>query len=80
MQHSITIAQARTLLTSNQAILIDVREPNERTIGVVTQAQLLPISVMQARIHEVPNDHSILLICRTHNRSEKMMPVLRTNG
>lgn len=80
MQDTVTIAYMRDALAQNQAIVFDVREPDEHATGVIAQAQLLPMSAMPERMHEIPKDRTVLLICRTHNRSATMVRLLRDNG
>lgn len=77
---SITLAQARSLLENQQALVFDIREPNEHASGVAAGAQLLPMSQLQTRIDEIPKDQTVLLICHTHNRSEQMAGFLQHNG
>lgn len=49
--------------------VIDVREPFEYVIGHVPGAQLLPLSSLAARAHEIPRGRPVYLICASGNRS-----------
>lgn len=79
---SVSLETARTDLESGQAVLIDIREPSEHATGVAKGAKLLPMSVLGARLADIPNasDTPAYLICNTQNRSGKTLAALRQRG
>jgi rhodanese-related sulfurtransferase len=79
---SIDLATARAELEAGTALLFDIREPQEHAVGVAAGARLLPMSVLGARLNEIPNDPAqpVLLICRTQNRSANVVHALRERG
>lgn len=79
---AVSLQQARELLASGRAVLVDVREPAEHRSGVAPGARLLPMSQLEARWREVPTDPAtpVLLVCRTQNRSQAVLKRLRAKG
>ncbi|MFN9451827.1 MAG: rhodanese-like domain-containing protein [Rubrivivax sp.] len=65
-----------------QALLIDIREPQEHATGVAQGARLLPMSQLVRRLAEIPleADTPVLLICNTQNRSRSTLKALRERG
>jgi len=79
IEEQISLTEARRLHQAGEAILIDIREPEEFATGVVAGARLLPMSQLSQRVSEIPADATIpvLLICRTQNRSSATLRALR---
>lgn len=79
---AVTLEAARTAVEAGQVQLVDIREPQEHATGVVQGARLLPMSQLNARLGEIPNDPAkpVLLICNTQNRSGKVAAALRERG
>jgi rhodanese-related sulfurtransferase len=76
----VSLEDARRMHEAGQAVLIDIREPQEHATGVAAGAKLLPMSQLGKRIAEIPTDASkpVLLICNTQNRSSNTLRALRT--
>ncbi len=79
---SVSLDEARRLHEAGEAILIDIREPDEHATGVAAGARLLPMSQLNRRVGEIPpgGDQPVLLICRTQNRSAATLRALRRHG
>jgi rhodanese-related sulfurtransferase len=79
---SVTLEQAKAMLESKSALVIDVRETQEHQMGVAPGMKLLPLSQLSQRVNEIPksSDQAILLICNTQNRSPKAQKILKENG
>ncbi len=65
----VTVQQAHEMLDSGNAVLIDVREPNEYTEIHAKNARLMPLSTFDQHLNEIPQDKDVLLICRSGGRS-----------
>ena len=77
---SVTLEQARAEHQAGQALLLDIREPDEHATGVAPGARLLPMRQLPARLAELPRDQPVLLICNTQNRSRATLDALRAQG
>lgn len=78
----VPLEAARAALDRGDAIVIDIREPQEHARGVAAGARLLPMSQLRSRLSEIPTDPSrpVLLICNTQNRSAATLKALRQQG
>ena len=77
---AVDVTEAQRRLASREALLIDVREPDEWREGHVAGARHIPLGDLAARLAEVPRDRSVLLFCRSGNRSGKATAFLRQQG
>ena len=78
----VSIEEGRQLFESKQVTLFDIREPDEHATGVAEGAKLLPMSQLEKRASEIPNDPAqpVLIICNTQNRSSKVAQALKDSG
>lgn len=78
----VSLDEGRAILESRQALVFDIREPEEHATGVAAGALLLPMSQLNQRVGEIPLDpyQPVLLICNTQNRSAKVVEALREAG
>ncbi|HEX2913833.1 MAG TPA: rhodanese-like domain-containing protein [Chloroflexia bacterium] len=65
----ITPAEAKKMYDTGEAVLIDVREPVEFSEVRAEGAKLIPLGSLEQRLHELPSDKDILMICRSGGRS-----------
>lgn len=79
---SVSLDAARQAHERGEALLIDIREPDEHARGVAAGARLLPMSQLRQRLAEIPADPNkpVLLICNTQNRSAATLRALRPHG
>ena len=74
--------EAAKRVAAGHALLIDVREPNEWTDGVVTGALLLPLSDLRGErklwnaVLEANRDKELIVYCRSGNRSAQAIAIL----
>lgn len=76
---AVTAADAITEV-SKGAYLLDVREQHEWDAGHAPDAHLLPMSQLNERIAEVPQDHEVLVVCHLGGRSAQVTAALRNAG
>lgn len=53
------------------ALLIDVREPDEYAEGRVPGAKLVPLATVPQHIGELPTDQPVYFICKMGGRSQR---------
>lgn len=62
--------QALTMLKDGQDLhVLDVRTPQEHSMGVIPGAQLIPVDQLEARLSEVPKSDRTLVVCAGGGRS-----------
>lgn len=78
----VSLEEARQLFERRQVLLVDIREPHEHATGVADGARLLPMSQLNQRVGEIPNDPAqpVLIICNTQNRSSKVVQAMKDAG
>ncbi len=62
------------------AVLLDVREREELVAARVEGSLLIPMSQLGVRLHEVPKDRPVMVICATGNRSANVVSHLLASG
>ena len=78
---TITTSELRQRLEGNfDALLIDVREPNEHAAANIPQAELIPLATLPDHIEKLPKDREIIIHCKAGGRSAKAVDFLTSNG
>lgn len=77
---AISVTDADQRLADGDAVLIDVREPDEWQQGHVPGATHIPLAQLSARLAGLPRDRDILLVCRSGNRSGVAQDLLARAG
>ena len=65
---------------ASDAILIDVREPEEWAAGHVDGSTHLPMMEIPGRIGEIPHDGDVVIVCRSGHRSANVVLYLMNQG
>ncbi len=69
MIEQITPEQLESRLAESDVTLVDVREVHEYRAGHVAGAINLPLALIPVRLHELPSDKELTIICQSGNRS-----------
>ncbi|MCO5186571.1 MAG: rhodanese-like domain-containing protein [Anaerolineae bacterium] len=77
---TIDVNTANALRGRDDVVLIDVREQWEYDEGHIPGVELIPINEVPARMSEIPTDKTVVLTCRTGNRSGQVFDFLTQNG
>jgi NADPH-dependent 2,4-dienoyl-CoA reductase/sulfur reductase-like enzyme/rhodanese-related sulfurtransferase len=67
-------------LEKTRALLVDVRSETEFSGGHIPNAQNLPLETLRDRLHELPQDREIWLICGVGQRAYYAIRLLLQNG
>ena len=62
------------------AVILDVREPDEWQAGHIARAVHIPLAELPARLDELPQTDSLVVICRSGARSARAVGWLNQNG
>jgi len=65
---------------AENAIILDVRTPDETAAGTFTKAVSIPLDSLESRIAELPKDKEILIHCSTGARAEMAQQMLTKHG
>jgi len=73
---------ALQLINHKNAVVLDVREENEYKAGHVLNSKLIPLGKLKQRIGELEKyrDRSIVVVCRSGNRSANACVTLGKQG
>ena len=67
-------------LVADGTLLVDVREQDEWDAGHAPDARLVPLSQLQERVAELPEDTRFLVVCHSGMRSMRATAFLRAEG
>ncbi len=67
--HRITVVEAKEMMAGDDAVVIDVRNPDEYQSGHLPGATLIPVNSVFARREELPGDKKIIFVCAVGQRS-----------
>lgn len=77
---TIDVATAAALQDEEAVLLIDVREQWEYDEGHIPGITHIPMEDVPNRLSEIPTDKTVILTCRSGNRSGQVTNLLRDNG
>ncbi len=64
----------------DDVVVVDVREDWEYAEGHVPGAVLVPLGQIPDRMQDIPTDKTVLVVCRSGNRSNQATQYLREQG
>lgn len=67
--YRVTVDEARRILEEGDAVVVDVRNPDEYRAGHVKGALFIPVDQVMERAGELPRDKKLLFICAAGVRS-----------
>jgi rhodanese-related sulfurtransferase len=80
MIEQITPDQLQSRMTDSDVTLVDVREVYEYRAGHVAGAINIPLALIPVRLHELPADKELTIICQSGNRSLQACMWLANQG
>lgn len=80
LPNTLDVQTARALQSREDVVLFDVREPAEYDAGHIAGAKLIPLGQVSSRMAEIPKDKTVILTCRSGNRSGQAADFLRQQG
>jgi len=79
LRRDINVDQAYQLREEG-AFILDVREPSEWNEKHIPGSTLIPLGQLSSRVNELPQDQTIVVICRSGNRSQTGRDILLDAG
>lgn len=80
LPRDVDAATAAALSTRDDVVILDVREQNEWDAGHIAGALFIPMGDVPARLAEIPTDKTVIVQCRSGNRSSQVTDYLRQQG
>lgn len=77
MEYISAVDLSRKLQNQEEIIILDVREPYEHVICKI-EAIHIPMNEVIQRVAELPQNKSIVVLCRTGKRAEAVANLLET--
>jgi rhodanese-related sulfurtransferase len=79
---AISTLEATRLINKNDAVVIDVREPERYAEGHILNARNIPLKDLEARVREIERykNKAVILSCETGNRASSAAGVLKKSG
>jgi len=75
-----TVTEVHELMAQDAAVVIDVREDAELATQHVPGMVHIPMSEIQARLDELPEERDLVIFCRSGNRSGQVADLLSSLG
>ncbi len=66
--------------SSNQVVVVDVREPFEFAGGHIHKAKNIPLGQLPKHVHELPSNKELVFVCRSGNRSVRASRIAMKHG
>ena len=77
---AVTVQQLKAVLDAGDAVVVDVREPDEYARGHVPGARLVPLQTVPGLVGELPTDEPVYLVCAVGARSAQAAMFLAQRG
>jgi len=74
------VEEVQALYAAGEVVIVDVREDSEYKAGHIPGAQLIPLGELPDRLNDVPRDETVVLVCRSGNRSAQAHQFLLDQG
>ena len=76
----IDVATAASLRGQPDVVTLDVRTPEEYAQGHIPGVVPIPLDQVPSRLAEIPKDKTVIVTCRSGNRSNQAAQLLRQRG
>lgn len=80
LPNTVDAATVKALQGRSDVVMFDVREPSEYAAGHIPNITLIPMGQVPNRLNEIPKDKTVILTCRSGNRSGQVADFLRQQG
>ncbi len=80
LPRDVDVQTAAALRERPDVVILDVREQNEWDEGHIPGAVFMPMGEVPSRLSEIPTDKTVIVQCRSGNRSNQVTDYLRGQG
>lgn len=80
LPQTVDVSTVAEVKDRDDVVVLDVREPWEHEEGHIPGVTLIPMQQVPSRLDEIPTDETVIVTCRTGNRSGQVVEYLRQQG
>lgn len=80
LAREISVDEAHSLYGQEDVFFLDVRQPEEWNEYHAPNSTLIPLGELASRVSELPKDKTIVVVCRSGNRSQEGRDILLNAG
>lgn len=80
LSDTVDVQTVAEIMDRDDVVLIDVREQFEYDEAHIPGITLIPLGEVPQRLDEIPTDKTVIMTCRSGNRSGQATDFLRENG
>lgn len=80
LAREISVDEAYSLYGQENVFFLDVRQPEEWNEYHAPNSTLIPLGELASRVSELPKDKTIVVVCRSGNRSQEGRDILLRAG
>ena len=77
---SLSTLQATQLINGRNAVVVDVRTPQEFATGSLPGARNIPVEKVGEKMRDIKKDKPLIVVCATGSRAGKAAAQLRAGG
>jgi rhodanese-related sulfurtransferase len=77
---ALSTLQATQLINGRNAVVVDVRTPEEFATGSLPGARNIPVDKFDQKLRDIKKDKPLIVVCATGSRGGKAAAQLRANG
>lgn len=77
---SVPASEWESWVADNEAVVLDVREPDEWALGTLPGSTLMSVGEIMERIGELDTTRPVLCVCRSGGRSGQVAAYLAASG
>lgn len=77
---SVDVETVAAIMDRDDVVLIDVREQSEYDEAHIPDITLIPLGTVPDSLDQIPTDKTVIVTCRTGNRSGQATEFLRQQG
>lgn len=78
--NAVKVADAATMVSDGDALLVDVRTRQEWKSGHAPDAKHISLASLEQQVSRIPKDRTVLAICATGSRSARATAFLQRAG
>lgn len=79
-KHTLSTLQATQLINKSKVSIVDVRKPDEFSVGHLRNSKNIPIDDLSRRVSELDKSQAVLLVCQSGVRASRAVAECKRAG